>query len=280
MRRLLAVALCLCVVPAARAGTPAAPPISADASFAPLVHGFGDPVTARLTVAVDPVRIDPGSVRVTASFAPYAAGPARVDRGAAGPHLVVLRYSYRLACSTAACVPRAPERSFALRPARIAWRYRGGDAGSASLAWPRLTVASRLAARDLAAPALLARAEPPAATYSVPPGALGIGLYALGAALAAAGLVAIAVLLRPRARIVVTPPLQHALELVELCAAGEVVERRRALYTLALALEEARLEPESHAARKLAWAPAAPDPDGMRQLALVIRGQLQEPVAA
>ena len=43
-------------------------------------------------------------------------------------------------------------------------------------------------------------------------------------------------------------------------------------------LEEARLEPESWAARKLAWAPATPDPDGMQMLSLVIREQLREAV--
>lgn len=275
MKRWLVTVLFVFCVPAARAAT-TVPPISADASFTPLVHAFADPVTAQVTVGVDPSRIDPASVRVVPSFAPYAAGPARVERRDGGAHLVVLRFSYRLRCSSAACVPRAPERSFTLRPAIVRWQNRGGGAGSAQLAWPPLTVASRLMPRDLALPTLLARVEPPAPSYSVPPGPLGIGLLALGAALAAAGAVTLAVLLRPRSRAVATPPLQHALELVESAAAGEVVERRRALYRLALALEEARLEPESHAARKLAWAPAAPDPDGMLQLALVIRGQLRE----
>ncbi|MGZ4353259.1 MAG: hypothetical protein ACXVZ4_06920 [Gaiellaceae bacterium] len=276
MRRRLAFAvLFVFCVPAARAATPM-PPISADTSFAPLVHAFADPVTAQVTVGVDPARIDPASVRVVPSFAPYAAGPARVERRGGGVHLVVLRFSFRLRCITAACVPRAPEKSFTLRPAVVRWQSRGGRAGSARLAWPPLTVASRVTPRDLALPTLLARDEPPAPSYSVPPGPLGIFLLALGAALAAAGAIALAVLLRPRARAVTTPPLQHALQLVELAALGEIVERRRALYRLALALEEARLEPESHAARKLAWAPAAPDSDGMLQLALVIRGQLRE----
>lgn len=273
MKRRLAAVLFLFCVPAARAG---GPPIAGDTAFAPLVHAFADRVTAQVTISVDPGRIDPASVRVLASFAPYTAGPVRVERRPAGSSLAVLRFSFPLRCSSAACVPRAPERSFSLPNAVVRWRYRAGGSGSAPLAWPPLTVASRLTPRDLAVPALLARAEPPAASYSLPPGALGVGLYALGAAFAAGGLVALALLLRPHARTVATPPLQHALELVELAAAGEVVERRRALYRLALALEEARLEPESHAARKLAWAPAAPDPDGMLQLALVIRGQLRE----
>jgi hypothetical protein len=268
----LATLLLFCV-PAARAETP---PISADAQFAPLVHAFADPVTARVTVGVDPARIDPASVRLAGSFAPYRTGPPRVTRRAAGPHLVVLLFSYRLRCIDAACVPGAPERSLTLKPASLRWRYRTGKPAAAEIAWPPLTVASRLTPRDLALPALTAKAQPPAPTYRVPPGPLGIALLAVGSALAAAGLAGLVVLLRPHARPVAIAPIQAALALVERAAAGEVGERRRALYRLALALEEARLEPESWAARKLAWAPAAPDPEGMRQLALVIRGQLGE----
>lgn len=273
MRKWILATLFLFCVPAARAETP---PISADAQFAPLVHAFGDPVTARVTVGVDPTRIDPASVRIAGSFAPYRAEGLTVTRRAAGPHLLVLLYAYRLRCIDAGCVPGAPERSLTLRPATLRWRDRAGRTASADLAWPPLTVASRLVPRDLALPTLTAKAQPPAPTFALPPGPLGTALLALGSALAAAGLGGLVVLLRPHARPVAIAPVQSALALVERAAAGEVVERRRALYRLALALEEARLEPESFAARKLAWAPAAPDPDGMLQLALVIRGQLGE----
>lgn len=273
MRKWLVATLLVFCVPAARAETP---PISADAQFAPLVHAFGDPLTARVTVGVDPTLIDPASVRVAGVFAPYRTGGARVTRHVAGPHLVVLRFSYRLRCIDAACVPRARERDLTLKPAALRWRYRDGKKAAAEIAWPPLTVASRLTPRDLALPALTANAQPPAPSYRLPPGPLGIGLLALGAALAAAGLGGLVVLLRPHARPVAIAPIQAALALVERAAAGEVGERRRALYGLALALEEARLEPESWAARKLAWAPAAPDPEGMLQLAVVIRGQLGE----
>ena len=101
----------------------------------------------------------------------------------------------------------------------------------------------------------------------------------LGALLAAAGLGTLGVLALRRRRVVPVEPLQRALELVEQAANGDVVDRRRALYQLALVLEEARLEPESWAARKLAWAPAMPDPEGMQLLSLVIREQLQEATA-
>lgn len=274
MRKLLAAVLFVFCVPAARAAGP--PPISADAVFTPAVHAFGDPVTARLTVGVDPTRIDPASVTVKPSFAPYAAGKPTLLRRDGGPHLVVLVFSYPLRCLTAACVPRAPERSVTPGPTTIRWRYRHGGSTYAEVAWPQLTVASRLTPRDLALPQLTATVPPPAPSYSLPPGPLGLALLALGSLLAAAGLGTLAYLVRPRARAVAIAPIQAALALVERAAAGEVVERRRALYRLALALEEARLEPESWAARKLAWAPAAPDPEGMRQLAYVIRGQLGE----
>jgi len=273
-RLLVAAAALLALAPAARAAE--RPPIAADASFSPLVHAFADPVTAEVTLAVDARRVDPGSVRLRPSFAPYEAAPPQVERRDAGDGLVVLHYAYPLRCTAAACVPRAQERSFTLRAATVRWSWRWGGEGSAQLTWPRLTVASRLSPRDLAAPALTARVDPPAVDYSLPPGPLGIVLLALGPALAAGGIAALALVLRPRRRVSAAPPLEQALDMVERAAAGEVVERRRALHRLALALEDARLEPESYAAKKLAWAPAAPDPDGMRELTLVIRGQLGE----
>jgi hypothetical protein len=270
---LLVAAAAALAVPAAQAG---APPIAAQTSFSPLVHLFGDTVTARLDVSVDPKRVDPSSVRVAAAFAPYTAGHGSVARLAGSENVVLIRFSYPLRCFTAACTPRAKERTFTLRPATVHWRVRGGVEQSAPVEWPPLTVASRLSPRDLALPELLAGVAPPAPSYSLPPGLLGTVLMAGGGAAAVGGAAGLVLLLRPRRRPQASPALAEALDLVERAAAGEVVERRRALYALALALEEARLEPEATAARKIAWASAPPDPDGMKQLALVVRGQIEE----
>jgi len=265
----------LALAPVARAVGPA---VSASTSLAPRVHAFADPVTATVTVAVDARRADPASVRVVPVFAPYRAVPQPVTRSAAAGGLVVLRFPFRITCATTACLPDAGERTLALPGAHVVWRSRDGSLRHAAVAWPPLLVASRLTKSDLASPSFPAELAPPAPRYAVPPDALGDGLLALGALLAAGGATALGWLLvrQRRRRVVPVEPLQRALELVEAAAGGDVVDRRRALYQLALVLEEARLEPESLAARKLAWAPAMPDPEGMQLLSLVIREQLQE----
>ncbi|HET7567386.1 MAG TPA: hypothetical protein VFJ91_05300 [Gaiellaceae bacterium] len=272
-RTALAVVAALALAPAAAAATP----VATQASFSPLVHGFGDPVVATVAVAADR-SVEPGSVRVAASFGPYDATALPVERRAAADGRVLLRFAWRLRCTTSACVPRKPERTFLLPAAHVSWLTRGGAAGRTTALWPALTVASRLTPGDLAVPAFLAQTPPPASGLRLPAGPLSIALLALGSLLAAAGLAALAAPLLRRRRRAPLPvaPLQLALELVERAASGDVDERRRALYQLALLLEEASLEPESWAARKLAWAPATPDPDGMQMLSLVIREQLQE----
>jgi hypothetical protein len=271
---LLGLGLGLALAPAARAGVP---PVTAQATFSPLVHAFADPVTATVTVAVEPSLVDPASVRVDAHFAPYRARLLRVERSSASGGTVVVRRLYRLSCATAACVPKQPERSFQVAPARISWRTPSGTPQSGTVAWPPLTVASRISSAELSTPDFRAAAAPPAPGHRIAPATLGVALVALGGVLAGAGLATLLLLaLRRRRRPVAAAPLQRALELVEQASRGDVVERRRALYQLALVLEEARLEPESWAARKLAWAPATPDPDGMQMLSLVIREQLQE----
>lgn len=275
MRRALplAVVAALALAPAARAGSP----VAVEASFAPLVHGFGDPVVATVTVAAGRT-VEPGSVHVAAAFAPYAATALPVEREAAAGGRVLLRFAWRLRCLTAACVPRKPERTFPLGPARVSWLTRRGAERSTVALWPALTVASRLTPTDLAVPWFGAETAPPASGLRLPAGPFAVALLAFGSLLATAGLAALALPLLRRRRRAPLPvaPLQLALELVERAASGDVDERRRALYQLALLLEEASLEPESWAARKLAWAPATPDPDGMQMLSLVIREQLRE----
>jgi len=272
----LVVLAALALAPAARAWTPA---VTATTSFAPQVHAFADPVTATVTVSVDSRRVDPATVRVTPAFAPYSASPGRVSRASGPDGLVVLTFPFRLTCATSACVPHASERAIPLTPARLAWRARNGATRTESVPWPPLLVASRLTPADVAKPSFPFALEPPPAHFAVPPGALGTGLLVVGALLAAGGLGAVGLLLGRRRRLVPVEPLQRALALVEQAASGDVVDRRRALYQLALVLEEARLEPESWAARKLAWAPDMPDPDGMQLLSLVIREQLREATA-
>jgi hypothetical protein len=266
----------LVVAAAASASSPA---ISAVTSFTPRVHAFADTVTATVTVSVDPSRIDPATVRVAPSFDPYRAVPQPEQRDRTAGGLVMLGFPFRISCSTDDCLPDAGERTIALAPARVVWRDRDGAPRGATVAWPPLLVASRLTKSDLASPSFPTELAPPPPRYALPPGLLGDGLLALGALLGAGGVGTVAVLAHRRRRTVPVEPLQRALELVETAARGDVVDRRRALYQLALVLEDARLEPESWAARKLAWAPAMPDPEGMQLLSLVIRQQLAEATA-
>lgn len=282
MRRAPAAAALLAagaLAPAAHAGLP---PVTAETSLSPLVHGFGDPVTATVSLSVSAAAVDPASVRVVAHFDPYGSRLLRVDRLQTGEGRVLVRYVYRLSCTTAACLPGRGERSRTPPPARITWRS-GGTLRAGEIGWGPLTVASRLTPLDLTAPAFTARVEPPRPRYALSPGVLGVVLLAGGSVLAAAGVGTAALLvgwllLERRRRPRPVSALQRTLELVEQASRGDVLERRRALYQLALVLEEAGLEPESWAARKLAWAPATPDPWGMQMLSLVIRHQLEEAV--
>jgi hypothetical protein len=144
--------------------------------------------------------------------------------------------------------------------------------------WPPLRVASRLGPNDLDTPT-------PRGGLSVPDrrgpdGALGLGLLAgAGAALLAGGLLGV-LWLTPR-RVSFREPerrvngalseLQYALVVTGLAAGGGPDERRAALESLAVALDQGGHRELASEARSLAWSPRAPRSEAVRKIAASAR---------
>jgi hypothetical protein len=258
------VALCLTglgiaaalVVPAAFRAAPHTRP-QIDASISPRTHLFGQPVTAALEV--------PRGSSFRLRFTPYRV----LHRTVVRKHATV-RYEFALICLEPACAgPPGTEHALTLPPVHV--RLPNGKALDGY--WPPLREASRLAPQDLASPV-------PRGTFIVPERGsphrlLGLGLAA-GAALALLAAAALGALwLSPR-RFVFGPErerrgplsdLQYALVVTGLAAGGGPDDRRAALESLAVALEQGGHLELAAEARSLAWSPLEPRGDAVRRLA-------------
>ncbi len=234
----------------------------------PSTHVFGDAVEAQLEVTPDGAHAG-DRIRVETRFAPYRVVATRREQTGA-----TVRYAFSLECLERACVPRAAERRLALAPALV---HVGDETRTA--AWPPLTVASRLAASDLAQPALRAddRVHEPARGL-LDARVLGWPLAGLAAALAMAGLVALAgrpdgLGAREPASEAGVPPSALALALreAEQSLTADVGERRRALERLAARLEAEGRAELAREARRLAWSEQPPAVEDMRRLLATAR---------
>ena len=271
--------------------------VQATAALEPQAGLFGDTVRAWVDVTLDRTQFDPDDLRVSASFAPWAkVGTPTVAREDAGS-TTYLRTTYVLRCLEIGCVPANGTMRYRFRPARVVNEAPGGQ-GTQQLAvdaaWPTLVIHSRLdtsgsAQRDpLAAPWRVDAVSLPAVTYRVPPGALAVLLFLVGAALVG---LAVALVYRARPRRAPLPalpppppppaprlePIEHALLLLE-APPGEdgVGNRRRALELVADELAgwgDAGLE---RTARRLAWSERDPDPEATRELAGRVRAHVEE----
>lgn len=243
---------------------PLARPIQVAGALSPASARFGDTVRATLTIAIDPARVEPGSVRVEPEVAPFnLAGPVRrrsSDRGGT----IEIRHVFPLLCLRAACLPREPggTRMFPLG-AVVHYRLDGREwTKTASIG--ALALRSRLAVRDVAEPRWHLALSPLGLDARLPP-ALLAALFA-GCALAAA---ATAVLLlrsggRIEVRALAAPApggngLEHALQLLrDAVALGAPAPQRRALDRLARELATAEGAPLEDEARLLAWSRQGP----------------------
>jgi hypothetical protein len=229
------------------------------ATLTPRTHLFGQSVTATLEL--------PSRFVVKTSFAPY-----RVVRRTVSRHGPNTRYEFTLDCLRSRCVglPGA-EREVILPPIRVTLP----NARTVTGYWPTLREASRLAPTDLGAPQLRGELAAPERKLGGGRNLLTGLLLAVGAALA---LAAAAVLglhwlaWRP-------PPvwvgngrrdpstLDYALLVTGLAAGGGARDRRTALESLAVALEERGLGHLAAEARSLAWSPRPPAGESVRRLA-------------
>jgi hypothetical protein len=260
-------------VDAARAG---AAPVAARGSVAPRAQLVAERVEATIEVIVDRSLVDPASVEVRPSFRPYTrVAPVSVERTDSG-RTTLLRYRYELQCIDRGCIEAVAGRTFEFAPATVQVPGATGGQGTLSVAFPTMTVASRLAPGDVDEAAFRAdAASPPALDYSVEPGLLGwllagaaaaVVLALAGAAFALARRTAPPQAAAPAASGTL-PPLARALARLDAAAAAGEPERRAALDELARALEpDGRTELVAEIRRR-AWSRTAPEEADVRRLA-------------
>jgi hypothetical protein len=259
-----AVAFVLATREDARAPLSPAEPVQVHTTLEPRAAQFGDRIVAQADVLVDPSRVNPGSVKVIASFAPYQSlGAPTVTRGTGGA-LTELRYSWSIDCLARTCLPREAARRFVFTPVRA--EYRGGLATGI---WSALRVDTRVGPQDLARPGLRFDVLPlPAATQRIAPGTLRLVLL-LGTALAFLGAAALLgpellALVPSYRRVDRRTPLERALAHVRSARAQDAPPRRRALERLAREVDDPELGTRI---RELAWSQPSPEGDEMDRVA-------------
>jgi hypothetical protein len=267
-----AVAAALVLVLARGGAAPAvepAAPVSVRAALDERVVQLGDPVTARVVVALDRSAVRAGTLHVATDLAPLTplSSPTMV-RAVAG-RLETVTLTQRAACLTQPCLAR----TVALRPVRVAVSARDGRVTTVSAAWRPLRLRPRVTAGDLAAanPRFAADTDPGVVSYRVAPGTAAAALEVVAAVAAAAAatllaLEALAVGRRRRRAAADGDELARALRLVREAEARPAPDRRRALALLARLLR-GRDRALGRAASDLAWSRPAPEPEAAGALA-------------
>lgn len=247
------------LVPAAFRDPPSRKPVI-HATLTPRTHLFGQPVSATLEL--------PAGSAVRARFAPY-----RVVHRTTTRHGRTVRYEFALDCLRSRCLARAGgQRELTLPPVLI----RLPDGRRLVGVWPRLREASRLGPADLRSPQPRGELVAPADAGGGGPHRLTALLLSVGAALTllAAGILGLRWLAwRPlpfwseNGRRASPSALEHALLVTRLTAGGTADDRRAALESLAIALDERGLGDLATQARSLAWSPPPPAGESLRRLA-------------
>lgn len=270
--------------------------VEADATVSPSAALFGDTVLAHVDVLLDKRRVDPDSVRVRATFAPFEiVGPPRRLRRDAGSS-AYLRRTFVLRCLSGTCVPSGESARYEFPRARIAFTKRTEDApstSSISTFMPSVRIYSRFTAATAgaergSAPWVVDLLSLPAASYRIAPGRL-TALLLAAATLAALGGVFLGyrawpprVPAKPEPEPEVPPasplsPLEQALVLLEQSIRTEgAADQRRALELVAEELELADWGDRDLArrARALAWSEDVPPIRETTQLATRVRTAL------
>jgi hypothetical protein len=235
--------------------------VAATATLGAQALSFGDPLTARLDVLVDPQRVDLATVRLRPRFAPWRVASQRVERREAAG--VLLSYRYTLECLSPACLPGRTLAERRFLPALVSYRSVAGRRARLAVEWPIYRIATRLTSPDIGDPTLHLSADTslPPVSYRISPAVLQALLAVLAALLVAgaAALVALALPRRRRADGPELPPLERALAVVRASTAnGYPAERRSALGGLARVLRADGRRELAHAAVRLAWSSQPP----------------------
>ncbi len=260
----------------------------ATARITPASSLFGDVLTARAQVLVDPRRIDPATVQLDPDFRPYRirSSARRVQKGIGGAAVVEFRYAIQ--CIAQPCVALAASaksrsadtEAVQLEPAALTARAVAGRALTRKIEWTPFVVRSRLSTEEIAlSTPRLPPFTAPKVSWRVAPdtiAALALSLAVL-LVLGAGGLVASIVkgdtrrLRAPRIPGHLTP-VARALALAEHAAAnGELDDGRKALERLSIELGRAGDRDLAFDAARLAWSVDEPSTEAIGGLAEEVR---------
>jgi hypothetical protein len=266
-------------------------PIAATASVTPSVVSFGDPLTARIDIAIDRHKLDPDRVRIATDFRPFDRLEQHKTRRDAG-RITYIRETYRLRCLSRDCVQILPavfsaaggakppqRRATTFRPARIFVKGRS-SVQPMLLQWPTVESVTRVNQAESQLQTFFYHADltPPARSYALSPNGLLWVLLLVFLALVAGPvtLVARRVQEHRRARGPAPKdelsPLERALRLLDWAnrqADGE--DRRRALELVALELLRGGRDDLGGEARALAWSPPTPPVEDADKLGTRVR---------
>jgi hypothetical protein len=276
MKRAVAAAVMAALCAGAPAnGAKTAGPASLDVStsISPAWIYFGDQVTARVDVIVDPSRVEPESIVVQPSFRPWEqVGAAKVSRTEAGG---IARHTewFTLECLSSPCLPRGTTvEPFYLQSVKVIARTMDGSMLKAEHTWPPLGVSGRFLPPESGnvRPALRPDTSLPKATFRASPSLLALLLDVFGGvALAAAVVLALLRVGRwwaarryPRDT---RPPLVRALALVQQAESRDVDDRRRAASLVARLLSGQ--SDVANDAAETAWSREEPSARELEELA-------------
>jgi hypothetical protein len=249
---------------------------------------FGDLLTARVDVALDPRRIRASSLAVAARFRPFTTLDERSSTRRVG-RSVLRTTTYVLQCIQRACLPARPgtgrarvaAASFVFPLVHVTATGVDGKRIRASSAWNAVGVQSRLTAHELALQEPVAETplRAPRVTWRIAPSLVGVVAVVLAIllVLGAGALVASALLrdARPLRVLRIPPhltPVERALILAEHASrTGETDESRKALERLAAELRRRGAASTADDAERLAWSAAGPTPDTVGALAQEVR---------
>jgi len=258
-------------------------PLKVYASMTPLVHTFGDPITAQVAVVADRKWVAPSNVRTIVHFAPYEpAGPPTVVRTSNG-RLLQITWTWKLRCLTVECLPVMKKSDLAhifhFSPAHVEYLSPQGEVRYATDArFPHIAVLSELSPFEVAALqhqslSWYYQLTPlPSPRYRVSPGLAFWLAVALAAVLGAAGLVIAGRWALPflPARAAPSPTrassLERALTLFFWARAhNDETLQRKALERVADELPF-DVHDLSETARALAWSPETPEEEDVEEI--------------
>jgi hypothetical protein len=246
---------------------------------------FGQPITVRADVVVDPRAVDVSTVELAPAFKPFRIRSESRSTAPGVGRASIVTFVYRLQCVSRECLPIEKNRGateFRISRALATFTARDGKQLSTRVVWPTFGVQSRLTDSDigLSTPTIDLPSAPPPVTWGVAP-ALLAGIALAGAVLLVLGagfLVATVVLrdARPLRRPLRIPshlsPVERALVLAEHAASnGEVPESRKALERLAVELRRGGGRGQADEVEELAWSEEGPSEEAVTRLASAVR---------